>query len=262
MHRSRRVGVRRPSLLGLALALLVAACTTSPDKRVLQYLNTEGFGNRYSGNSEEENYVTIGDAIQFRDLYNPELVGQEQVDIDGTVLLPEVGAVHVAGLTRTELEALLTQKYAPYYQQNDFQVQINTGARYYYVLGEVRAPGPKSFRGDLTLFEAVLEAQPKPNASNLGRVRLVRPDPRDPLVITADIGDMMRTGDSTFNVLVRERDIVVVPPTLLQQFGNFLSEIITPITTVVQSVTQSIFAVARFNRFGNNRNNNNLFGVF
>ena len=253
--------LRPAGFVALLLALLhLAACSTSPDKRVLQYLNKEGFGSRYSGNSEEENYVTIGDAIQFRDLYNPELVGQEQVDIDGTVLLPEVGAVHVAGLTRTELEALLTQKYAPYYQQNDFQVQIRTGARFYYVLGEVQAPGPRPFRGDLTLFEAVLEARPKEHASNLGRVRLVRADPRDALVITADIGEMMRTGDSTFNVLVRERDIIVVPPTFLQQFGNFLSEIISPITTVIQSVAQSFFSLARFSRLGNNRNN--AFAIF
>jgi len=245
--------------LGLTL-VLVTACTSSPDKRVLQYLNTDGFGNRYTGNSEEENYITIGDAIQFQDLYNPELIGAERVDVDGTVLLPEVGAVHVAGLTRTELEALLTQKYAPYYQQNDFQVNIQTGARFYFVLGEVLNPGPRAFRGDLTLFEAVLEARPKAHQANLGRVKLIRPDPRDPLVITANIGEMMRSGDSTFNVLISERDIVVIPPTFLTQFGNFLSQLITPITTVIQSVTQSVFQINRVNRFGNN--NNNQFNIF
>jgi polysaccharide export outer membrane protein len=229
---------------------------------VLQYLNTDGFGSRYRGNAEEENYVTIADAVQFSDLFNPELTGTERVDIDGTILLPEVGAVHVAGLTRTELEALLNQKYAPFYQINDFQVLIQTGLRFYYVLGQVDRPGPKPFQGDLTLFEAVLESTPKRHASNLGRVRLVRPDPRDPLVITANIGEMMRTGDSTFNVLIQERDIVVIPPTLMAQIGNFLVALISPITEVIQSVFQSIFAFERFNRFGRFGGNNLLFNAF
>ena len=66
---------------------------------------------------------------------------------------------------------------------------------------------------------------------------------------------MMRTGDSTFNVLISERDIVVIPPTFLAQFGNFLSQLITPITTVIQSVTQSLFQINRAGRLGNNRNN-------
>ena len=91
---------------------------------------------------------------------------------------------------------------------------------------------------------------------------IIRPDPRDPLVINADIAEMMRTGDSTFNVLVQERDIVIVPPTLLAQFGNFLSELISPLTAVFQSVAQSVLSVNRFNRFGNQRNRNNGFNIF
>ena len=41
----------------------VASCNTTPDKRALQYLNTDGFGNRYTGNAEEENYITIGGTL-------------------------------------------------------------------------------------------------------------------------------------------------------------------------------------------------------
>ena len=39
--------------LAVLVAFLLAACNTTPDKRVLQYLNTDGFGKRYAGNAEE-----------------------------------------------------------------------------------------------------------------------------------------------------------------------------------------------------------------
>ncbi len=250
-----------PKVLLIVLGLALAACTVAPDKRVLQYLNTDGFGKRYTGNSEEENYVTIGDSIRYTDTLNVELTDVVQVDIDGTVILPEVGAVHVAGLTRTELEALLTQKFAPYFQRNDVKVEIQTGSRVYYVLGEVGTPGQKPFTGDVTLFDAVLTSNPERFTANLGRVRLIRADPRDPLVIRANIAEMMRGGDSTFNVLVRENDIIVVPPTFLAQVGNFISALITPVTTVLGQVSRAIAPVLGFgNRFRRNGVGNQ--GVF
>ena len=40
----------KPARLAAALFLfLAAACNTTPDKRLLQYLNTAGFGNRCMG---------------------------------------------------------------------------------------------------------------------------------------------------------------------------------------------------------------------
>ena len=74
---------------------------------MLQYLNTEGFGNRYTGNAEEEDYVVLGDAVSYVDSVNPTLRGGDRVGLDGTIALPEIGSVHVAGLTRSEIEALL-----------------------------------------------------------------------------------------------------------------------------------------------------------
>ena len=75
---------------GLALSWLLlgvfalAGCTsTQPDKRVLQHLVQKGFGQRYTGNAEEQNYVTLGDTILINDAFNPELSGRaETVDIE------------------------------------------------------------------------------------------------------------------------------------------------------------------------------------
>ena len=208
--RSRSLG-----LLCVAALFALSACNTMPDKRILQYLNTDGFGNRYQGNAEEENWLALGDRLEITDAYNDELnIPPTLVDIDGTILLPELGAVLVAGLTRTEIQALLMEKYSPYFELLDIQVRISTSGKKYFIFGEVTNQGAQDFQGDLTIFEAVTQAQPRKDSANLGRVRLIRADPRDPTLqtlVTIDLQRLIETGDSTHNVHVMERDIIHVP---------------------------------------------------
>lgn len=246
---NRTTPAPRAPLRGLLTAVLALAClvsaacrSTQPDKRLLQYLNDSGFGNRYTGNSEEQNYVTIGDSILIDDAYQDELRVVETVDIDGTIVLPEIGAVHVAGLTRSDLEALLLQKYSPYYEQLDIEVKIqSTTGKFFFVVGEVQVEGVRPFPGDLTVFQAVMAAQVKTRSANLGRIRVIRADPRDPHIIYLNLSDIIDRGDSTFNVLVQERDIIYVPPTVLAQLGYFLSDLIFPITQVFSELSKSLY---------------------
>lgn len=239
-------------LAGFAVALLLAACDTMADKRMLQNLNTQGFGNRYSGNAEEENWVAIGDSISVTDSYHPaEIRATVKVDIDGTVLLPEIGTVQVAGRTRSEIEALLMEKYSPYYELIDIKVRITTAGKKYFIFGEVGVEGAKDFKGDLTIFEAVTSANPKRDSANLGRVKLIRADPTDPQILIVNLSEIIENGDSTFNVLVHERDIIFVPPTLLAQFGYFLEALLFPVKIVLTSVFNSFFYFTRLQYYQN-----------
>jgi len=250
-----------PRLFGLLL-LALASCSTTPDKRALQYLNTDGFGSRYTGNAEEENYITIGGSLSITDSYNErDLTVNVTVDIDGTVLLPELGAVHVAGLTRTEIEALLTEKYSSYYDSLDIRVSIASGQKNYFVYGEVSSEGVKTFAGDLTVFEAVMAANPDKAIANLGRVRLIRADPRDPFVITIPINEMF-VGDSTYNIHVQERDIIYVPANLLGQIGNFLDTLLAPVKKVLQGLTGALNNGRRGRGGGFNNGGGGLFNIF
>jgi protein involved in polysaccharide export with SLBB domain len=239
-------------VVGFVLAVVVTACDSTPDKRMLQNLNTQGFGNRYSGNAEEENWVAIGDSISITDSYHPsEIRGNVRVDIDGTVLLPEIGTVQVAGRTRSEIEALLMEKYSPYYELIDIKVKITTQGKKYFIFGEINTQGAKPFTGDLTIFEAVTAANPKGDTANLGRVRLIRADPKDPQVLVVNLSEIIESGDSTFNVLVHERDIIYVPPTMLAQFGYFLQALLFPVRIVMMSVFNSFFYFTRWQYYQN-----------
>lgn len=246
----------------LVLACLfqaLAGCNSAPDKRSLQYLNTQGFGNRYSGNAEEENWLAIGDQIEMADGYNEALNLAATVDIDGTVVLPELGAVRVAGLTRTGVEALLMEKYSPYFDSLDIKVKITTRNKKYFVFGEVGTQGEVPFPGDLTLFEAVTRANPKDETANLGRVRLIRADPKDPFVQTYDLGDMISHGYSTFNVKVQENDIIYVPPSMMAEIGYFLDTLFFPIKQVLSGLASAIFSLSFFTGTGAFAASNGIF---
>ena len=242
-------------LLCACLAACMASCSTAPDKRALSYMNQQRFGKRYTGNVEEENYATIGDTISITDPYHEqELNLSKRIDIDGTVLLPELGAVAVAGYTRSELEALLMEKYSPYYPELDIKVDItnSSGSKKYFISGEVASPGEKPIVGDETIFGAVMRAGPSKDTANLGRVRLIKADPRDPAVFEINVGDMLNNGDSSFNMGVSELDIIFVPPTMLAQLGYFLDSLLFPVKLVLTGIGGAIFSLNQLSYYNSN----------
>lgn len=237
----------------LGPALLTGCSSLNADKRILQQAVQKGFGRRYVGRSVDENYVLIGDRVGFQDLFNADVQGFRQVGVDGSIEIPEAGAVFVAGLTRNEIETLLTQKLSAYFIDTDVRVEIQTGpGRVYYVLGQVARPGPRPFPGDITVFEAVLQAAPKPHSANLSRIKLIRADPVDPMIATLDVAALYQEGDSTDNWPIEEFDIIYVPPTVMQELADWTSGILVPFTSIFRSIFQILFQV-RGVRFGNQR---------
>lgn len=254
-------------LSSLLATMVLAGCSsvTQPGKRELQYMNRRGFGLKYFNDPEEEVYAALGDTVVFLDTLHPdELSGNQKVAIDGTILMPEVGPLHVAGLTRTEIEARLTERYTLYYNETDFVVDLKSQGKIYYVMGEVQREGEEKHNGDLTVFQAVLKAQPDEQSANTGRVMLIRPDPIDPVILRFNMKDMVPGGDSTFNYPVLAYDIIYIPPTMLAEFAYFLRSLLFPVEEVLRGVGGALLGVGggRGGR-GRNRGNrgNNGFGV-
>lgn len=253
-------------LASLLLAMALAGCSsvTQPGKRELQYMNRRGFGIKYFNDPEEENYATLGDTVVFLDTMHPgELSGNQNVSIDGTILLPEVGPLHVAGLTRSEIEARLTERFTVYYDETDFVVDLKTKGKVYYVMGEVQSQGEQKHPGDLTVFQAVLKAQPDEQSANTGRILLIRPDPIDPVILRFNMKDMAPGGDSSFNYPVFAYDIIYVPPTMLAEFAYFLRSLLFPVEEVLRGVGGALLGVGGRGGRGRGRGSrgNNGFGA-
>ncbi|MEZ6013717.1 MAG: polysaccharide biosynthesis/export family protein [Planctomycetota bacterium] len=214
-------------------------------------MNQEGFGKRYVGNAEEEEYLTPGDRVTVMDILHPDINLTQTVRPDGKLLLPEVGEVPVAGYTRSDLRAVLTERYSLYFEETDIVVDISSQGRSFWVIGEVGDSGRKEFTGNQVVFEAVMDAVPKRSSANVGRIMLVSGDPRSPLVRYFNLDDI-KYGDTTTNYQIRENDIIIVPPTLLAEFGYFLEALLFPVQRVIASVGGALFG-----GYNNGRNVNN-----
>jgi hypothetical protein len=76
----------------------------------------------------------------------------------------------------------------------------------------------------------------------MGRIKLIRPDPKNPLVVTINVREMMTTGDTTWNIPVKENDIIYAPPTVLGAIARFLERLLLPVQIVLDALFQGLFA--------------------
>ena len=165
MSRSHLPAAVRALALAIVTIPLLAGCRAPEEKRVFQYLNTQGFGQMATGDANVENYLVVGDSVTIRDSIHTELqLPPQDVDVDGTINLPTWASSRSRGRRAASSEALLTELYAPLYERTDIKVVIHPataltgGGKKYFVIGEVKKHGKQTFVGDRTIFEAVHDA--------------------------------------------------------------------------------------------------------
>lgn len=273
--------LRRPSSLLRALVALavgaLAACGSFEDKRIRELMPEKGFGARAAGDAAAENYIGGRDLIQFllppTALQQPayarlaELTAPQPVAIDGTIFVPYVGPVAVLGKTEAEAAALVNSQLRAAGVGQDFEIQArivqvsSLSSKWFYAYGEVANKGQTLIETDLTFFDAMNAVGWTPLA-NLGRVYLIKPDAEHPLVIDINFREMMTTGLMTMNVPIRERDIIVVPPTFLGLLARLLQRFLEPIGLAVQTVLGVAQAQYAYDVVTGERPNNTIFFRF
>lgn len=78
----------------------------------------------------------------------------ERIGDDGKISLLYVGQVTAAGKTASQLQAEIYALYVPKLYKG-LNVTVYGELRYFYVDGEVRAPGQKEYPGDMTVVKAI-----------------------------------------------------------------------------------------------------------
>lgn len=128
---------------------------------------------------------------------------------EGTVLVPNAGVLHVAGLTITEFRARLREKLSQYYRNVELHCQLVVPRTFIvYVLGEVAQPGPVLVSAPFRLDMAVDAAG---GVNNQGTVRAIEVRMGETLVRTADLQRFRRLGDLEQNPALTEGQTVFVP---------------------------------------------------
>ena len=96
-----------------------------------------------------------GDKLRVTVFNEPDLSGEFDVGGQGTIALPLIGQVAVVGLTLSEVDALITQKYgANYLVAPRVSVEV-LNYRPFFIIGEVKNAGSYPYVNGMTVLNAV-----------------------------------------------------------------------------------------------------------
>lgn len=161
---------------------------------------------------------------------------------DGTIDLPYIGEVRVAGKTVNESKRLLDQRYAEE-DLPEIEVTVQTlefAPRRIYVMGEVLAPGMIEARAPITLAQAIIrQGGPNPRADRSKLLLVRRQHLPVPEAIIFDLERLLGAEKSTewgrgpdggawrYDVYLSDGDIIWVPPTALAQANDWIDQFFT-----------------------------------
>ena len=166
----------------------------------------------------------------------PEIHGHAQlIRPDGKISFEDIGEIEAAGRTPEQLANILRGKVLELYKlEGDKPVDIRIisyQSKYYYVLGQVSAPGPKVYSGRDTLFSALALAQPTTLAW-VDRIQVIRPSRDENVkakIFEVNFDRMGAHGEMSKDVLLQEGDVIFVPPTILAAIAMKIEEFVTPL---------------------------------
>lgn len=181
-----------------------------------------------SGNGTSDYRIRSQDILQIRNLQNIKYIVEEaptastnsasttitsqgqtyQVEDDGSVALPVIGRIHVAGLTRSEAMKLIEANYRKDVLKDpiiDLKI-INLKVT---LLGEVKTQGNFPLIKDKTnLIEMIGEAGGLTEKANEKNIKIIRGDPKRPQITEVDLSKTGTLADP--RLILQNNDIIYI----------------------------------------------------
>lgn len=175
---------------------------------------------------------TLGpdDVVEIAVMRHPEFSGTYPVNQEGKIQYKFVGDMDVSGMTKAELENRLKQAISTYVNSPEVNVTVmEYRSKYFYVLGEVGAPGKYYMRSEkMPVREAVFEAGLPTTAAAMRKCRLISPSFKGKgKVRKVDLYSVLYAGNLKKNIMMQPGDVLYVPSTVMAK----LIRVISPITT-------------------------------
>ncbi|GAA6170916.1 SLBB domain-containing protein [Colwellia sp. KU-HH00111] len=132
-----------------------------------------------------------------------------EVNREGQVVFPQHGPFNVAGLTFTEMKALLSAKIKERIIGVDVVISMaSLRSMRVFVLGDAHKPGPYRLNSLSSITHALFAAG---GISDIGSLRNIQLKRAGKLITTLDLYDLLIHGDSSDDVLLQSGDVVFVP---------------------------------------------------
>lgn len=189
----------------------------------------------------EEYYMRPGDELnivvtQQQDLGNSS-TNQSPFVVrpDGNVSFPLVGEIHAEGMTVSQFTDVLQQGLARYIVNPDVSVNISKLGRVrVYVFGEVKKPGAVELEKGHTVIDAIGAAQGFTRDTAKKKIFLIHQDQPKSL-IPINLNNMLKTGDMSQNVTLREGDILYLTKNHRIDFARDIAPIFSSIYMITEA---------------------------
>ena len=189
----------------------------------------------------EEYYMRPGDELnivvtQQQDLGNSSTNPSPfVVRPDGNVSFPLVGEIHAEGMTVSQFTDVLQQGLSRYIVDPDVSVNISKLGRVrVYVFGEVRKPGAVELDKGHTVIDAIGAAQGFTRDTAKKKIFLIHQDQPKSL-IPINLNNMLKTGDMSQNVTLREGDILYLTKNHRIDFARDIAPILSGLYMVTEA---------------------------
>ncbi|MCK9275816.1 MAG: polysaccharide biosynthesis/export family protein [Syntrophales bacterium] len=211
-------------LLCIAVAIQIISC--GPVVKNPTSLNIPEV--RQAGLGEEEYRIQVGDRLDVKFFYDPELNETVVVRPDGKISLQLVHEIDVAGKTTPELASILNKRYAKHLKQPEIAVIVRTFDSYkVFVDGEVKSPGVHTFTGYISAMQSIASAGGFKDTARLNEILVIRKAGAEkPIVIPLDLKKVIDGTDLKQDITLLPLDIVYVPKSPVANVNTWIDQYI------------------------------------
>ena len=145
--------------------------------------------------------------------------------------------VDVEGLTAAEADALIQEAFEPYIKDPRVQVRLKKKSlrvKRVFIFGDVKKPGMLPMSRNMTVLQAIAQADSYNETAILDEIRIVRGNLQQPEFLTADLSRLFSDGDMSGNLPLEENDIIYVPRSKLGDVAAAASIVLPIISTLIQ----------------------------
>ncbi len=173
----------------------------------------------------KDQVLSVGDVVDIKFLYTPELNDTQRVRPDGTVDLQIIGKVTAAGKSVVSLQQELNQRYASELKRPSVTVTAkDLRNSKVYVGGEVNKPGQVDAPGSLTALEAIGQAGGFNTATaNVNSVVIIRNRDGKQYGTVVNLKKAL-SGQETDPFYLRPGDTVYVPQTRIAELNQWVDQ--------------------------------------
>jgi protein involved in polysaccharide export with SLBB domain len=138
------------------------------------------------------------------------LNGRFLVDRSGSIFVPQVGSIHVAGVKFEQMHDFLKSQISRVFK--NFDLSVNLGqlrSIQVFVVGQARRPGSYTISSLSTLTNALFATGGPTPQGSLRHIQLKR---GDKVVVDFDLYDLLQRGDKSKDEKLLPGDVIYIPP--------------------------------------------------